>query len=63
MHDAPLPSAKKRYICLLRPFASLPPEPDQQLFVRGLKDEMIIQLGKVDPERTWEFFAPTTFRR
>src|SRR5882724_5497365 len=58
MHDALFPRQKKNHL-FVRPFASLPPEPDQQLFVRGLKDEMIIQLGKVDPERLG-VFAPTT---
>ena len=58
MHDALFPPKKKIHL-FVRPFASLPPEPDQQLFVRGLKDEMIIQLGKVDPERLG-VFAPTT---
>jgi TolB-like protein/Tfp pilus assembly protein PilF len=46
-------------LLFVRPFASLPPDPDQQLFVRGLKDEMIIQLGKVDPADLG-VFAPTT---
>ena len=46
-------------LLFVRPFASLPPDPDQQLFVRGLKDEMIIQLGKVDPAHLG-VFAPTT---
>jgi TolB-like protein/Tfp pilus assembly protein PilF len=43
----------------VRPFASLPPDADQQLFVKGLKDEMIIQLGGLDPEHLG-VFAPTT---
>jgi TolB-like protein/Tfp pilus assembly protein PilF len=58
IHDALFPPQKKIHL-FVRPFASLPPEPDQQLFVRGLKDEMIIQLGKVDPNRLG-VFAPTT---
>ena len=57
-HDLVFPPQKKIRL-FVRPFASLPPEPDQQLFVRGLKDEMIIQLGKVDPDRLG-VFAPTT---
>ena len=48
-----------KILLFVRPFASLPPDPDQQLFVRGLKDEMIIQLGKVDPAHLG-VFAPTT---
>ena len=58
IHDVLFPPQKKIHL-FVRPFASLPPEPDQQLFVRGLKDEMIIQLGKVDPDRLG-VFAPTT---
>jgi TolB-like protein/Tfp pilus assembly protein PilF len=57
-HDVLFPPEKKTHL-FVRPFASLPPEPDQQLFVRGLKDEMITQLGKVDPDRLG-VFAPTT---
>jgi len=48
-----------KILLFVRPFTSLPPDPDQQLFVRGLKDEMIIQLGKVDPADLG-VFAPTT---
>jgi TolB-like protein/Tfp pilus assembly protein PilF len=48
-----------KILLFVRPFASLPPDPDQQLFVRGLKDEMIIQLGRVDPAHLG-VFAPTT---
>jgi TolB-like protein/cytochrome c-type biogenesis protein CcmH/NrfG len=51
------PSHKQ--LLFVRPFTSLSPEPDQQLFVKGLKDEMIIQLGRVNPERLG-VFAPTT---
>ena len=58
IHNILFPPQKK-LLLFVRPFASLPPEPDQQLFVRGLKDEMITQLGKVDPERLG-LFAPTT---
>jgi TolB-like protein/cytochrome c-type biogenesis protein CcmH/NrfG len=57
-HDLLFPPQTKIHL-FVRPFASLPPEPDQQLFVRGLKDEMIIQLGRVDPDRLG-VFAPTT---
>jgi TolB-like protein/Tfp pilus assembly protein PilF len=57
-HDVLFPSQKK-LLLFVRPFASLPPDADQQLFVRGLKDEMIIQLGKVDPKQLG-VFAPTT---
>jgi TolB-like protein/Tfp pilus assembly protein PilF len=57
-HDALFPPQKKMLL-FVRPFASLPPDPEQQLFVRGLKDEMIIQLGKVDPAQLG-VFAPTT---
>jgi len=57
-HDLLFPPQKKMLL-FVRPFASLPPDPDQQLFVRGLKDEMIIQLGKVDPKQLG-VFAPTT---
>jgi TolB-like protein/Tfp pilus assembly protein PilF len=57
-HDILFPPQKK-ILLFVRPFASLPPDPDQQLFVKGLKDEMIIQLGKVDPKRLG-VFAPTT---
>jgi TolB-like protein/Tfp pilus assembly protein PilF len=58
IHDILFPPQKKMLL-FVRPFASLPPDPDQQLFVKGLKDEMIIQLGKVDPKRLG-VFAPTT---
>jgi TolB-like protein/Tfp pilus assembly protein PilF len=58
IHDILFPPETKIHL-FVRPFASLPPEPDQQLFVRGLKDEMIIQLGKVDPKQLG-VFAPTT---
>jgi len=58
IHDVLFPPQLKIHL-FVRPFASLPPEPDQQLFVRGLKDEMIIQLGKVDPKQLG-VFAPTT---
>jgi TolB-like protein/cytochrome c-type biogenesis protein CcmH/NrfG len=58
IHDILFPPQKKMLL-FVRPFASLPPDPDQQLFVKGLKDEMIIQLGKVDPNRLG-VFAPTT---
>ena len=57
-HDILFPPQKK-ILLFVRPFASLPSDPDQQLFVKGLKDEMIIQLGKVDPKRLG-VFAPTT---
>ena len=57
-HDILFPPQKK-LLLFVRPFASLPPDADQQLFVRGLKDEMIIQLGKVDPKQLG-VFAPTT---
>ncbi|HET6929784.1 MAG TPA: tetratricopeptide repeat protein [Candidatus Acidoferrum sp.] len=58
MHNILFPPQKKMLL-FVRPFASLPPDPDQQLFVRGLKDEMITQLGKVDPGKLG-VFAPTT---
>ena len=58
IHNILFPPQKKMLL-FVRPFASLPPDPDQQLFVRGLKDEMIIQLGKVDPGQLG-VFAPTT---
>jgi TolB-like protein len=58
IHDILFPPQKK-LLLFVRPFASLPPDTDQQLFVRGLKDEMIIQLGKVDPKQLG-VFAPTT---
>jgi TolB-like protein/Tfp pilus assembly protein PilF len=57
-HDVLFPPQVKMLL-FVRPFASLPPDPDQQLFVKGLKDEMIIQLGKVDPKQLG-VFAPTT---
>jgi len=57
-HDRFFPPPKKMLL-FVRPFASLPPDADQQLFARGLKDEMIIQLGKVDPQQLG-LFAPTT---
>ncbi len=50
---------QKKQLLFVRPFASLPPDADQQLFVKGLKDEMVIQLGKMDPEHLG-VFAPTT---
>jgi TolB-like protein/Tfp pilus assembly protein PilF len=49
----------KKQLLFVRPFASLPPDADQQLFVKGLKDEMVVQLGKIDPEHIG-VFAPTT---
>jgi TolB-like protein/tetratricopeptide (TPR) repeat protein len=58
IHDLLFPPQQKMLL-FVRPFASLPVDPDQQLFVRGLKDEMIIQLGKVDPNQLG-VFAPTT---
>ena len=57
-HDLMFPPQQKMLL-FVRPFASLPPDPDQQLFAKGLKDEMIIQLGKVDPKQLG-VFAPTT---
>ena len=50
---------QKKKLLFVRPFASLPPDADQQLFVKGLKDEMVIQLGRMDPEHLG-VFAPTT---
>ena len=58
IHDLLFPPQKKMLL-FVRPFASLPADPDQQLFVKGLKDEMIIQLGKVNPKQLG-VFAPTT---
>jgi TolB-like protein/cytochrome c-type biogenesis protein CcmH/NrfG len=58
IHSAMFPPQKK-LLLFVRPFASLPPDPDQQLFVKGLKDEMIIQLGKLEPNKLG-VFAPTT---
>jgi TolB-like protein/Tfp pilus assembly protein PilF len=58
IHDILFPPQRKMLL-FVRPFASLPPDADQQLFVKGLKDEMIIQLGRVDPNRLG-VFAPTT---
>jgi TolB-like protein/Tfp pilus assembly protein PilF len=58
IHDIVFPPQQKMLL-FVRPFASLPPDADQQLFVKGLKDEMIIQLGKVDPKKLG-VFAPTT---
>jgi TolB-like protein/Tfp pilus assembly protein PilF len=49
----------KKQLLFVRPFASLPPDADQQMFVKGLKDEMVTQLGRVDPEHLG-VFAPTT---
>jgi len=51
------PSYKQ--LLFVRPFTTLPPDPEQELFVKGLKDEMIIQLGRVDPAHLG-VFAPTT---
>ena len=48
-----------KQLLFVRPFASLPADPEQQLFVKGLKDEMIIQLGRVDAEHLG-VFGPTT---
>ena len=50
---------QKKKLLFVRPFASLPPDAEQQLFVKGLKDEMVVQLGKMDPEHIG-VFAPTT---
>jgi TolB-like protein/cytochrome c-type biogenesis protein CcmH/NrfG len=52
-------SPQTKRLLFVRPFASLPADSEQQLFVRGLKDEMITQLGKVDPAHLG-VFAPTT---
>jgi TolB-like protein/tetratricopeptide (TPR) repeat protein len=52
-------STPKKRLLFVRPFASLPADPEQELFVRGLKDEMITQLGDVDPSHLG-VFAPTT---
>jgi len=49
----------QKHLLFVRPFNSLPPDSEQQLFVKGLKDEMIIQLGRVDPAHLG-VFAPTT---
>jgi len=57
LHDRIFPPQKK--LLFVRPFASLPADPEQQLFVRGLKDEMITQLGNVDSSHLG-VFAPTT---
>jgi TolB-like protein/Tfp pilus assembly protein PilF len=56
--DSVIVSQRKKLL-FVRPFASLPPDADQQLFVKGLKDEMVTQLGRVDPEHLG-VFAPTT---
>jgi len=57
LHDKMFSTQKN--LLFVRPFASLPADPEQQLFVRGLKDEMITQLGDVDPAHLG-VFAPTT---
>jgi TolB-like protein/lipopolysaccharide biosynthesis regulator YciM len=51
--------APSKVLLFVRPFENLSNDPDQQLFVKGLKDEMIIQLGKLDPAHLG-VFAPTT---
>lgn len=51
--------ASHKHLLFVRPFNSLPPDSEQQLFVKGLKDDMIIQLGRVDPAHLG-VFAPTT---
>lgn len=61
LHDKMFAPPKKRLL-FVRPFASLPADSEQQLFVRGLKDEMITQLGDVDPAHLG-VFAPTTSDR
>jgi TolB-like protein/tetratricopeptide (TPR) repeat protein len=48
-----------KILLFVRPFTSLGMDGDQQVFVRGLKDETIIQLGKLDPTHLG-VFAPTT---
>jgi TolB-like protein/Tfp pilus assembly protein PilF len=52
-------SPQTKRLLFVRPFASLPADAEQQLFVRGLKDEMITQLGNLDPAHLG-VFAPTT---
>src|SRR5262249_8824402 len=58
LHDKIFPG-QKRHMLFVRPFASLPVDAEQQLFVTGLKDEMITQLGDVDATHLG-VFAPTT---
>ena len=48
-----------RVLLFVRPFANLSPNPSEKEFVDGLTDEMITQLGRVDPS-SMGVFAPTT---
>jgi len=48
-----------RVLLFVRPFANLSPSPSEKEFVEGLTDEMITQLGRVDPG-SMGVFAPTT---
>lgn len=46
-------------LLFVRPFTSLGMEGDQRVFVEGLRDESIVQLSKLDPDRLG-VFGPTT---
>ena len=48
-----------KILLFVRPLVNQSLEPDQQKFVNGLTDELITQIGKLDPKRLG-VFAPTT---
>ncbi|HUK31736.1 MAG TPA: tetratricopeptide repeat protein, partial [Candidatus Acidoferrum sp.] len=51
--------ASSKNLLFVRPFTSLGLEGDQGVFVEGLRDESIVQLSKLDPDRLG-VFGPTT---
>lgn len=61
IRDSSIPGIERgsKILLFVRPFTSLGMDGDQQVFVKGLKDETIIQLGKLDPAHIG-VFAPTT---
>ena len=50
-HSSPRPAASAKIRLVVLPFANLSNDPQQDYFSAGLTDELITQLGRLDPER------------
>src|SRR5467141_2536723 len=57
---SPVRSASGKIRLLVLPFANLSGDPQQDYFSAGLTDEMITQLGRIDPERLGVIAAETS---
>lgn len=57
---APLRSATGKIRLIVLPFRNLSGDPQQDYFSAGLTDEMITQLGRIDPERLGVIAAETS---